>query len=217
MSAPGASVGRMDDIGAIPVTYSGVLFRSTLEADWAATLDSLCIKWQYEPEGLKLPSGRLYRPDFYLPQIATWLEVKGPHSLGLDKTRELADVAGHVPDCRDRGLSPDDAGDWDDACCQLEYQLVVIGYAPVRGLAEWHLLDRWGEDPGKGMLRQCPRCGAWWWVGLGAYGCRAHRRYGYGDDDLAGEGFCPGSLAGENPESWEQCGLPFVRARGARP
>ena len=56
-----------------------MLFRSTLEADWAATLDSLSIGWQYEPEGVQLPSGELHRPDFYLPGIATWLEVKGPH------------------------------------------------------------------------------------------------------------------------------------------
>ncbi len=91
-----SSTGR---IAAVPQTYAGVRFRSTLEADWAATLDSVGIRWQYEPEAVALPSGALYRPDFYLPDCATWLEVKGPHDERLDKTRELASSVAHNPHC----------------------------------------------------------------------------------------------------------------------
>lgn len=86
-------------IQAVPKRYAQTLFRSTLEADWAATLDSLKIAWEYEPEAIQLPSGDHYRPDFYLPECATWLEVKGPHDERIGKTRELADVAEHHPDC----------------------------------------------------------------------------------------------------------------------
>jgi hypothetical protein len=76
-------------IRAIPRTYAGVRFRSTLEADWAYNLDLLSISWQYEPEGVQLPSGECYRPDFYLPEISTWLEVKGPHDERVDKIVEF--------------------------------------------------------------------------------------------------------------------------------
>jgi hypothetical protein len=84
-------------IKAVPQVYRGVRFRSTLEADWAATLDTLKIQWQYEPEAVRLPSGTFYRPDFYLPELTTWLEVKGPHDERLDKTRELAKATMYDP------------------------------------------------------------------------------------------------------------------------
>ena len=86
-------------VRAVPMTYRGARFRSTLEADWAATLDALRIVWEYEPEALRLPSGEYYRPDFYLPKTRTWLEVKGPHDERIEKTRELADVVEHDPEC----------------------------------------------------------------------------------------------------------------------
>ena len=55
-----------------------IVFRSRLEADWANTLDQLRIRWSYEPELFTLPNGAQYLPDFYLPELSTWLEVKGP-------------------------------------------------------------------------------------------------------------------------------------------
>ncbi|MER5671937.1 hypothetical protein [Pseudonocardia alni] len=86
-------------IRAVPVTVHGTTFRSTLEADWAATLDALSIRWVYEPEAVLLPSGEEYRPDFYLPDCATWLEVKGPHDERLHKSRALAEATVHAPGC----------------------------------------------------------------------------------------------------------------------
>lgn len=91
----------MGQIRAVPRSYRGVRFRSTLEADWAATLTHLDIAWQYEPEAVTLPSGELYRPDFYLPECETWLEVKGPHNDRLDKALELGEAGRHYPDCDD--------------------------------------------------------------------------------------------------------------------
>lgn len=78
-----------EGIRSIPVLYSGVRFRSTLEADWAATLGHLGISWSYEPEGVQLPSGERYRPDFWIETQRIWFEVKGPHDERLHKTREL--------------------------------------------------------------------------------------------------------------------------------
>lgn len=165
----------MSGISSVPMTYAGVRFRSTLEADWAATLDALGIVWQYEPEAVRLPSGELYLPDFYLPEIATWLEVKGPHNERLDKTRELAEAVFYPPGCD----GPEEAG-W-------EYQLVVIGRAPVHGKVTWELVGQIGEDEDDSELTKCSNCGAWWWLSrLGSFGCRKHRRHRGGDDDLGG-------------------------------
>lgn len=48
----------------IPTKYKGYIFRSRLEAKWAVFLDALGVKYEYEPEGFVLPSGKWYLPDF---------------------------------------------------------------------------------------------------------------------------------------------------------
>jgi hypothetical protein len=77
-------------IEAVPTEYGGITFRSRLEADWAATLDANRIQWTYEPETITLPSGATYIPDFWLPELGTWIEVKGPGIPRVEKTVELA-------------------------------------------------------------------------------------------------------------------------------
>lgn len=79
-------------IEALPTWYAGVTFRSRLEADWAATLDTLNIAWEYEPERITLPSGTVYIPDFWLPKIGTWLEVKGTGVPRIEKALELGEA-----------------------------------------------------------------------------------------------------------------------------
>ncbi|MDP9612882.1 hypothetical protein [Streptomyces demainii] len=81
---------------AIPTRYGDTTFRSRLEADWAATLDNNHIRWAYEPETITLDSGTLYVPDFWLPELGTWIEVKGPGIPRTEKTKELA----HTRTCR---------------------------------------------------------------------------------------------------------------------
>lgn len=76
-------------IKSIPTIYRNTWFASTLEADWAATMDRLGWAWQYEPEAVRLADGRAYRPDFYLPAHRVWCEVKGPHNERLDKADAL--------------------------------------------------------------------------------------------------------------------------------
>ncbi|WP_411139189.1 hypothetical protein [Streptomyces sp. C10] len=56
-------------IEAVPTEYGGATFRSRLEADWAQTLNGARIKWRYEPETITLPSGGVYIPDSWLPEI----------------------------------------------------------------------------------------------------------------------------------------------------
>jgi hypothetical protein len=64
-------------IRALPTWYGGICFRSKLEASWAKYLDSIGVKWIYEPQGYELSSGAWYLPDFYLPEADAYLEVKG--------------------------------------------------------------------------------------------------------------------------------------------
>jgi len=61
----------------IPTLYKGTQFKSRLEADMALVLDRLEIKWEYEPQSFLLPSGTHYWPDFYLPELKTYIETKG--------------------------------------------------------------------------------------------------------------------------------------------
>lgn len=57
--------------------YKGYRFRSRLEARWAVFFDAMGIKWEYEKEGFDLGKVGSYLPDFWLPQIQAWAEVKG--------------------------------------------------------------------------------------------------------------------------------------------
>lgn len=62
----------------IETHYNGYRFRSRLEARWAIFFDTLGIKWEYEPEGYKMPDGTCYLPDFWLPSFdgGMFVEVK---------------------------------------------------------------------------------------------------------------------------------------------
>lgn len=71
--------------------YRGVWYRSTLEADWAATLHHLGITAEYEPEAYQTPEG-VYSPDFWIPAQKVWLEVKGPHGERVDKAEAFANL-----------------------------------------------------------------------------------------------------------------------------
>lgn len=89
----------MSVINAIETSYASCRFRSRLEARWAVFFDRMGIEWQYEPEGFKLThDGRqhYYLPDFFLPQIGTWIEVKG-HEQSLKEHNLLPLAAAQLP------------------------------------------------------------------------------------------------------------------------
>lgn len=60
----------------IETVYKGYRFRSRLEARWAVYFDAIGIDWEYEKEGYDLGDGFYYLPDFWLPQVNMWGEVK---------------------------------------------------------------------------------------------------------------------------------------------
>lgn len=73
---------------AIQTVYKGYRFRSRLEARWAVFFETLGIKWEYEKEGYELSDGSKYLPDFWLPEMDCFFEVKG--TAPTDKERNLA-------------------------------------------------------------------------------------------------------------------------------
>lgn len=67
----------MNNIKPIPTWYKGIKFRSRLEARWAVFFDAIGIRYEYELEGFQMEDGTDYLPDFYLPDLDVWVEVKG--------------------------------------------------------------------------------------------------------------------------------------------
>src|SRR5688572_26959205 len=77
-----------------PTVYKDILFRSKSEANVAMSMDRSAIHWLYEPESY-LWSGIQYTPDFYLPEINTFIEVKPEvFSSEIDRIREIVPFIG---------------------------------------------------------------------------------------------------------------------------
>ena len=83
----------MSNAKPIPTEFDGIKFRSRLEARWAVAFRAAGIKYEYEYEGYQLPDG-WYLPDFWLPRLYTWAEVKSnrftPRELRM--CQQLADA-----------------------------------------------------------------------------------------------------------------------------
>src|SRR5215813_8185385 len=81
----------------IETRYQGYRFRSRLEARWAVFFDAEGLTWEYERQGYDLGDGLLYLPDFWLPQVWMWAEVKPDEFDGaeLEKAWRLFALTGH--------------------------------------------------------------------------------------------------------------------------
>jgi hypothetical protein len=122
------------------------------------------IAFEYEPEGFVLPSGELYLPDFYLPQIKKFAEVKPIaftraergrcEGLAVGLGREVLLLSG-VPDFRPyEGVTGCRGDDWPTVC---EYSLDVETYRPYY-LDENRLFSCPGdEDCAEDAVSQCYR------------------------------------------------------------
>lgn len=61
-------------------SYKNIWFKSSWEANFAKWCDGSEVKWQYEPKAFLLEINNKktnYTPDFYLPELDVWVEVKG--------------------------------------------------------------------------------------------------------------------------------------------
>lgn len=86
----------MSVIKPIETVYNGYRFRSRLEAKWAVYFNLIGLNYIYEPNGYVLSNGQCYLPDFYLPTVEAYVEVK-PSSIykkdlneAIDKLTDLA-------------------------------------------------------------------------------------------------------------------------------
>jgi len=79
---------------AIETRYAGCRFRSRLEARWAVFLTTVAVEWEYEPEGFDL-DGVWYLPDFWLPRLGWWVEVK-PAGMTYDAQVDVGDRASRL-------------------------------------------------------------------------------------------------------------------------
>ncbi|WP_424921713.1 hypothetical protein [Streptomyces sp. wa1] len=155
-------------IEAVPTEYSGTTFRSRLEADWACTLDTHSILWKYEPERITLPSGAHYLPDFWLPEIGTWLEVKGPSTPRKEKAVEL----GKARACHCDGPC---------ACAWPGGEMVLLGWVAERTHGDINVARSrsgyasWAAAHGpSAYFVWCPWCGLRQWITLRRpWKCRA--------------------------------------------
>lgn len=126
---------RTPGVNPVPMRYRGVDFRSTLEADWAATFDYLNWHWEYEPGAVQVGDTQ-YLPDFRLPGQNAWVEVKGPHNIGLDKAHDL-----------NRAIVADDRA-----------EIFVVGRpAGPGGVADWHCVTNNYDI----RITRCGACAQW--------------------------------------------------------
>lgn len=134
-----------------PMFYAGVLFRSRLEADWAATLGNLGIAWEYEPRMVTLPSGEAYLPDFWLPEIGTWIEVKGDGVPRIEKAREWATEV--VCKCRDQCT-----------CAWFGGEIVLIGHPALRASDRRFGACHWSDARYSAVFAFCVHCERYSWL-----------------------------------------------------
>lgn len=62
----------------------GNYYRSRLEARWAVFFNALGINYEYEKEGYVLEDGTWYLPDFWMPDLNLWVEIKGKKDDAFD-------------------------------------------------------------------------------------------------------------------------------------
>jgi hypothetical protein len=127
---------------AIETRYAGCRFRSRLEARWAVFFDRLGIRWEYEPQGFVVgwPPGRRYLPDFWLPDLHLWVEVKGAAST-LDLQLTVDAAVSHY------GLPADPYGGHFDDASRVGPRLLLLGPVPRPGGRAAHsLLGFWKGD-----------------------------------------------------------------------
>lgn len=128
---------------AIETPYDGWIFRSRTEARWAVFWNALGLRYEYEPEGFELASYR-YLPDFWLPDIRIWVEVKPDYpSLGGKKKANLLSRATDRPVLVVCGMPWDEQG--------------YVAYAP-KGVfwSDWGGTDQGFVD--KAAFRVCAHC-----------------------------------------------------------
>lgn len=83
-------------IESIPTVYKSRTFRSRTEARWAVFFDYLDLENEYEKQFYEVEPDLRYLPDFWIPSLELWIEIKGQtpspeekrKAIGLYKTTQ---------------------------------------------------------------------------------------------------------------------------------
>lgn len=135
-------------IKAIETKYKGYRFRSRLEARWAVFFDALGVQWEYEKEGYDLGEAGYYLPDFWLPSIGCFWEIKPREGYGADEYQKIVQFAKSNKLVVALGM-PSTSFDKD------RYVTHVFPiYIPA--INDYDLWTSWTEECG--WLSHCPRC-----------------------------------------------------------
>jgi len=144
---------------AIETIYNGYRFRSRLEARWAVFFDTLNISWEYEKEGYDLGNGVSYLPDFWLPTLNYWIEIKGkfPTPEEISKLDKLTEGKfGHA------FIFSGEVGLWRMRNVYENHMLVNTIFEGTSIMGK----DEYGWD-GDWRILECPTCGliqvSQWW------------------------------------------------------
>ena len=124
----------MKTITAINTEYNGYLFRSRIEARWAVFFDHVGLKYEYEKEGINLPFNGYYLPDFWLPELNIYIEVKGtyPTKIEKGKAQELAIESGCLVAILFGGIPSPDEDWWRDHFEDYEGNYMLTFVDPSR-------------------------------------------------------------------------------------
>lgn len=159
----------MSEIKPIETVYNGYRFRSRLEARWAVFFDAVGIRYEYEPDGFEV-DGEKYLPDFYLPELDVYAEVKPEDLSRIDEickasrvccyaTNKILILLGEIPNIKECGLWVYNAFYWNVAesaivrrpavLCLDEYgSFFMTNLAYLRPQEE--LLVKWSSSFGLG-------------------------------------------------------------------
>ncbi len=75
----------MTAVTAIETRYGGCRFRSRLEARWAVFFTRLGLDWEYEEQGYQVGRNKQrYLPDFLLPDLGLYIEIKPLNAFLVD-------------------------------------------------------------------------------------------------------------------------------------
>lgn len=158
----------------VPTLYKGTTFRSRLEARCAKLLDQLQTEWKYESKAFILANGKELWPDFFLPELDTWLEVKG-----VIKEEDISNYTIFAREIKTEAvLLSKERGVWLTSSKRFE-DYIWIGNGEVITIQ-------------KLLLGKCIKCGVYFFFGEdGSFACRKcgfndkHNRRLVGQEGLA--------------------------------
>lgn len=172
---------------AIQTEYQNCKFRSRLEARWAVFFDTLGIEWEYEKEGFDLGEAGKYLPDFWLPKLDCWVEIKPsapPSPDEFTKCKALAEQSGKFVFMLFSDLCPN----------HIEYFGEQVENEPrdsIRIVGSNRYFCPCGDSDGGMCWGECQECGS---IHLGHFGSHA---ISYDKCDEKFE--CPGKCNDESP------------------